>query len=108
MKKLLITIDYRDISNKFWMDSSVKNKKFCFYPEEQTIHELIRSICSEEYVELTYKGKPRGNIYIDSIDGTSKTIGYMYRGISEIENKKAKFDVWVTIYEIIDFKIENV
>ena len=118
-KTLLITVTYTDNTDKFWMDSSIKNKRVLFDPETQNIHEVVKELCEDEdYMELVYKGKPQGNVYRDVLDkdGTIcgyETVGYMYRGKSEIYDRNmvrpetGRFDVWVTIDEVVPFGIED-
>jgi hypothetical protein len=115
MKKLLVTVDYSDNTRKFWMDSSIKRNKVKFDPDKQNIHDLIKEICDkQDGMELTYKGKPQGNVYRDTKDGSSKIVGYMYRGKSEIQDRNMPkavmvfWDVWVTIEEVIDFEFEQI
>ena len=119
MKTLLITVTYTDNTDKFWCESSIKNKRISFDPETQNIHEVVKELCEDEdYMELVYKGKPQGNVYRDVIkDGVIvgyETIGYIYRGKSEIYDRNmvkpqiGRFDVWVTIDEVLPFTIEDV
>lgn len=115
MKTLLINVTYTDDTDKFWCESSIKSKKISFDPETQNIHEVIKELCYEEdYMELVYKGKPQGNVFIDDKEGNAKRIGYMYRGKSEIYDRNmvkpqiGRFDVWVTISEVHDFEIEEI
>jgi hypothetical protein len=110
--KLLINVDYRDNSGKFWFDSSIKNKIVSFDPEKETVHSLIKNLCDDEGMELTYKGKPQGNIFRDFKDGEHKIVGYLYRGKSEIcdthmKPKTVNFDVWVTINTVSEFVFEE-
>ena len=119
MKTLLITVSYTDNTDKFWMDSSIKNKRVAFNPDTDNIHEVVKQLCEDEdYMELVYNGKPRGNIYRDVLDKESnicgyETVGYMYRGKSEIYDRNmvkpevGRFDVWVTIDEVVPFAIED-
>jgi hypothetical protein len=110
--KLLISVDYRDNTGKFWFDSSIKNKIVNFDIQKETIHSLIKNLCEEEGMELTYKGKPQGNIYRDLKDGGQKIVGYLYRGKSEIYDnhmvnpKTVNFDVWVSINTVTEFVFE--
>jgi len=118
-KTLLISVSYTDNTDKFWMESSIKNKRIVFNPETDNIHEVVKELCADEdYMELVYKGKPQGNVYRDVLDndGTAKgyeTVGYIYRGKSEIYDRNmvkpevGRFDVWVTLSEIIPFDIED-
>ena len=120
MKKiLLISVSYTDNTNKFWMDSQIKNKRILFDPETENIHEVIKELCEEvDYMQLVYNGKPRGNVYRDVLDKESnicgyETVGYMYRGKSEIYDRNmskpeiGRFDVWVIIDEVVPFTIED-
>jgi hypothetical protein len=114
MKKLLITINYTDNTDKFWWDSSIKKLKVDFDPEAQNIHEVIKEVCDEQDgMELTYKGKPKGNIYRDIKNG-SEIVGYMYRGKAEVQDRSMVkpvmvfWDVWATIEEVIKFEFEQI
>ena len=118
-KTLLISVTYTDNTNKFWMESSIKNKRVIFNPDTDNIHNVVKELCSDEdYMELSYKGKPQGNVYRDVLNKEGaycgyETVGYMYRGKSEIYDRNmvkpqtGLFDVWVTISEIIPFGIED-
>jgi hypothetical protein len=114
MKTLLINIDYRDNTGKFWFDSYIKNKTVNFNPEEKSIHKLIAEICEDEGMTLTYNAKPQDNVYVYNKDGESKIVGYMYRGKSEIYDRNmtkpqmAFFDVWVNISEVANFEFEEI
>lgn len=118
MKTILISVNYTDNTCKFWFDSSIKNKRISFNPDTDNIHEVVKELCEEEGMELVYKGKPQGNVYRDVIkDGEIvgyETIGYIYRGKSEIYDRNmvkpqtGRFDVWVTIDEVVPFTIEDV
>jgi len=104
----LLNIDYTDDTRKFYSDSYIKNR-FINKKDNQTIHEAIaQAILENDGMELLYKGKPRGNIYIDLKDGSAKPVGYMYRAKTTIDNKRALFDVWATIKKIEDADIENI
>jgi hypothetical protein len=118
-KTLLISVSYSDNTDRFWMDSSIKNKRVVFDPDNENIHEVVKELCSDDdYMELSYKGKPQGNVYRDVLDKETnicgyETIGYMYRGKSEIYDRNMSkpqtglFDVWVTISEVLPFAIED-
>lgn len=115
MKTIILTVDYRDNSRKFWFNSYIKNKIIEFDPILTSVHKAIAEACEEEGMTLTYKAKPQGNIYRDKKDGTSKIVGYMYRGKSEIHDRSMDkpqmgyFDVWATIEgEVNDFEFEDV
>jgi len=114
MKTLLVTVDYSHNQDKWWWDSSIKKMKVLFDPEKQTIHELIKEVIEEEDgMELTYKGKPKGNIYRDVKDGESKVVGYLYRGKHEMYDRGMVkpvllyWTVWVEIEEVVKFEIEE-
>ena len=120
MKTLLLNVSYGDNTNKFWQESSIRNKKISFNSDTENIHEVIKVICEEQDgMELTYKGKPQGNIHRDIVDENeeiigNKIVGYIYRGRSEIYNRNmvksqiALFDVCVSISEVIQFEIDEI
>lgn len=118
MKTLLLNVTYSDNTDRFWQESSIKNEKISFDPLTQNIHEVIKELCEEQDgIELSYSGRPRGNVYHDITDKDGnkgyETAGYMYRGKSEIYDrnmikpKTALFDVWVIISEIVPFTIDE-
>ena len=84
--------------------------------ENKDIHRQINELLKEvDGQELSYKCKPRNNIYIDQKEGGAKIIGYMYRSKTEIYDRsanindaKAYFDAWVTLKEVIDYPIEEI
>lgn len=113
MKNLLLTIDFEDSTGKFWWDSGIKNKVVEFDPEKQTVHDVIKDVCEESGMDMSYKGKPQGNIYRDLKDGGVKAVGYMYRGKGEVHDrnmcrpKMVFWDIWATISAVEEFPIEN-
>lgn len=112
MKKILVNVNYRDNSGKFWFDSYIKNQ-IVLLGENQSVHEKIKEMCENEGMTLTYKGKPQSNMFIDTETGESEIIGYVYRGKSLIDDRNYKgtmayFDVWVEIHEISKFKFDEI
>jgi len=113
MKKLLLTINFEDSTDKFWWDSGIKNKVVDFDPEKETIHQVVARLCDDCGMEMSYKGKPQGNIYRDLKSGESKAVGYMYRGKGEVHDrnmprpKMVFWDIWVTIQAVEEFAIEE-
>ena len=118
-KFLLLSVTYTNNTDKYCMDSCIKNKRVVFNPESENIHNVVKELCSEQDgMELAYKGKPQGNVYRDVLDKESnicgyETIGYIYRGHTEIYDRNmvrpetGRFDVWVTIDEVVPFAIED-
>lgn len=109
---ILLNVTYTDETNKFWMDSSLKNKLVDIDTEEN-IHLQIAEICKEsDCVEFSYKAMPQSNIFVDLKDGSTKRVGYTYRCKSEIQDGykwvKALFTVWVTIKQVADFEIDEI
>lgn len=105
MKRILLNVDYTDDTKKFWSESCIKNK-IIKLEDNINIHDLIaETLMDKDYMTVLYKNKPRGNVYIDDTDGNAKAIGYIYRVKTEIEGKKAVFDAWVTIKEVVDYSI---
>lgn len=112
---VLLTIQYDDPTRKFWWDSYIKNKVVTFDPEKETIHQVIKNLCEDEGMELSYKGKPRGNVYRDNKKtGGSRIVGYIYRGKGEVHDQSMTkpvmvfWDVWVEIQKVDEFVFENV
>ena len=112
--QILLNVDYSG-NEKFWSESQIKNKIFTI-EKDKNIHNQIAEILEEEdFCELSYKNKPQSNIYIDTKNGDTKKVGYVYRGKQHIYDRsaningvKANFDVWVTIKEVTNFEIEEV
>jgi len=115
MKTLLLNVTYTDPTGKFWADSSLKNTKVSYDPETP-LHDRIAEVLEDaDYMELSYKNKPRSTMYRDKKNGESIPIGYVYRGKTEIYDRSANingqrayFDVWVEISEVANFEIEVV
>jgi len=110
-KQVLLKVSYHDNSGKYWSDSFIKNKVFDLI--DNNIHKTImQAVKDTDGMELSYNGKPQANIFIDTVDGDTKRIGYIYRGKQDIQNDKTNkyekglFDVWVDIKEVSDFPIE--
>lgn len=107
--KILVKVDYTNDGNKFWSESYLRNKVLSFDETKQTVHEAIAEACMEhDYMKLTYKAKPFNNIFRDQKDGSVKIVGYMYRGVTEIEGEKALFDVWASISLVSDFTFDEI
>ena len=112
MKTILLKVDYRDNTGKFWFDSYIKNQLISYDPENENIHQVICRVCDDEGMTITHKGKPIGNIYRDKVDGGSMAVGYLYRGKSVIQDRNMTkpqtgfFDVWVTIHTVNEFELE--
>jgi len=118
MKKIIISVEHRDETGKYWSESYIKNKTIP-WEDGQTIHEAItKAIETEDLCQMAYKGKPQGNVYITTKDGEDKIVGYHYRTKHYIESRSdnimkdnVPFTTWVTIHgevtpvELVD--IEN-
>ena len=108
MKKLLININIIDETDKYWHDS-IKNEVISFNEESQSIHDCIANYLLDlHYITLTYKGKPKGNVYWDTIKGETKIVGYHYRGKSDEQSGRGNWQtvywtIWVSIYEVIGY-----
>lgn len=72
-------------------------------------NEAMKLLAEKHYIELTNKGKPQTNIYIDGKDGEAIKSGYIYRVRDNIDGKRVFFDAWTSIYELneIDYKELN-
>ena len=107
MKKVLLTIHFSDPTDKFWWDCNIKNKVYSYDPEKQTIHDLVKNICENEGMELSYKGKPQQNMFRDLKDGRYKAVGYIYRGKGEVHDRNMTkprmvfWDVWVEVCGVV-------
>lgn len=114
MKQVLLTISFTDDTNKFWWDSEIKNKIVNFDSEKETIHDVVKKVCKDVGMELTYNGKPKGNVFREKKDGETEIIGYMYRGKGEIYDRNMVkpimvfWDVWATINQIEKFQFEEI
>lgn len=113
-QKILLTVDYRDESGKYWHDSYIKNTPVTV--ENGDVHKAIaKAITEKDGLEMSYKGKPQGNVYRD-INGQATPIGYLYRTKTEmwgrnanIRGTKAYFTAWATIDgALTDYPIEDI
>lgn len=105
MEELLITVSYQDRNNKYWKESYFRNKTIVVESHESFHTVLAEALKEDDFLELTYKAKPKSNIYIDTKDG-SKIIGYLYCGKTEIDGKRIFFDVWVSVKKVVDYEFE--
>lgn len=108
--KLLLNVDYRDDTGKFWQDSYIKNTVVDF---NGNVHDTIAKALEDiDHMHVSYKRKPRGNVYRDRKDGTSERIGYIYRVQSDIyegnKTYKALFDAWVTVLGVESVTIDDI
>jgi hypothetical protein len=115
MRHILISVDHRDETGKYWSDSSVQGP--VEWRDDETIHEAIRRAVEEaDYCTFSYKGKPQGNVYRDKEDGTSYVVGYHYRTKHYIENRSdniqrenVPFTTWVTVRgELVPIELEDI
>lgn len=111
-KQVLLHVTYQDDKKKYWKDSYIKNKIFNIIDND--IHKTVAEALKEhDYTEVSYKGKPQSNVYVDTKDGETKAIGYIYRVKTDIQDdytyktKEVFFDAWVTIYSISDYEIKE-
>jgi len=105
IEKVLINVSYSDNSNKFWSESTLRNK-VVEIDTSINVHDQISKLCSDaDYMEFSYNNRPVSNVYKDCPD-SSKIIGYVYRCKTEINNKRALFDVWVTMYKVTDMDFD--
>lgn len=105
IQQALINVDYQDNTGKFWQDSYIKNEIIAVGDNiHQTIAKMLDNI---DGVDMSYKGKPQSNVYIDDKHGRSKAVGYIYRVKTEIDGKKALFDAWITLKEVKDYPVEE-
>ena len=104
-EKVLLSVDYTNGKNGYYLDSYVKNR-ICVINKD--IHQTIADVLAEDdCVQMLYKGKPQTNIFVDTKQGASKIVGYIYRVRIEIEGKLISFDAWVTIYKVEEYKFDN-
>lgn len=105
IQHVLLSVDYTDNTGKFWSDSYIKNK---VYPLDRDIHNTVKNAIEHDDVgmELSYNGKPQQNVFIDTKDGDTKLVGYIYRVKTKIDGKQAYFDAWVDIKSVGDYQIE--
>jgi len=103
METVVISVNHEDETGKYWSDSYIKNQTITV-EDGETIHQAIEKALADE-CEMSYKGKPQGNIYRDDKDGNSRIVGYHYRTKHLIADRSAdicKYDVpfttWVTIH----------
>ena len=114
--QIIISVDHRDETNKYYSESSIKNQTIEILPSE-TIHQAIaRTLENEDFCAMSYKGKPQGNVYQDKKDGSTYISGYLYRTKHYIENRSdniqkenVPFTTWVSIHgEIQAIELEDI
>jgi hypothetical protein len=115
MKKLLIKIWFNDPSDKFWWESGYDKEIINFDPDKETIHDVVKRLCEDVGMELSYNGKPQDNIYQDDKNGNPRICGYCYRGKGEVHDrnmikpKMVYWDVYLSVVkEIVEFELEEI
>ena len=110
MNKILLYVDYANEKGIFWCDSYLKNKVVTVTGD---IHKTVaEALLENDGMEMSYKGKPQGNIFVDDKEGNAKVVGFHYRVKKEIFNddtrkyEKATFSAWVTVREVRDLELE--
>lgn len=111
--QILMNVDYSG-NNQYWSESAFTNKIVTIDTSKNIHNQIAELLKDNDSCELSYKNKPKGNIFIDTIEGEPKIIGYIYRGKQEIFNDlkrawiKCNFDVWVSIKKISEFNFEPI
>jgi len=105
MEKILLNVFYEDTTRKFWSDSYIKNK--IFNVKKDINSTIADALYENDFMEMSYKGKPVSTMYCDTKNGETKAVGYIYRVKTEIDGKKAYFDAWVEINSVEDYKIKE-
>ena len=114
MERVLLDVDYRDETGKFFADSYIKNKVYSVVDGDihKTVKEAIESI---DCMEMSYKGKPQGNIYVDDKNGNPVIVGYHYRCKCPYIQKEDRsgfttgyFTAWVAIKGVTDYPLEDI
>jgi len=108
MNNLILNTDYTNKGKKYWLESNIKNT--IVTPEKgETVHDTVQRVLTDaDYVEFSYGGRPRGNIFVDIKDKKPKRVGYIYKVKADINNVVAFFTVWVTVKQVIDIEIEKI
>jgi len=116
MTKIIISVDHRDETNKYYSDSYIKNQTIEIKDGETINDAIVRVVSDEDFCTFSYKGKPQGNIYRDKKDGTSYIVGYHYRTKHYIESRSnnipkenVPFTTWVTIHgQVSEIELSDV
>jgi hypothetical protein len=109
MKKLIITVEFTHNNDKWSWTSGIKNNPIDYYPEKETIHDLVKRVCEYKGMELTHGGKP----LLHLINDEDEQNGYAYRGKSMTDGDYGRkprmvyWSIWVHISEIIPFDFEK-
>ena len=116
MKTLILNVDYTNgtgVNGKgsFWADSYIKNTEIT-QKENETIHQTVKRAIEEiDYAEMSYKGKPQSNMYVDLKNGEARCTGYVYRVKHYISDRSndfsgyAYFDAWVQIKQSCEVEL---
>jgi len=114
MKTYIISVHHDDETGKYWSESQIKSVPVTVN-ENETIHQAIALVLKDrDCCDVSYKGKPQGNIYRDDKDGNSKAVGYLYRTKHDIQNDDGKwatayFTTWVTVHgELVETEMEHI
>lgn len=100
MKKYYITMSFE--AKGYWRDSIHQTVKAI---DE---NEAVKLLADEHYLQLTNKGRPTANMFIDDKDGHATIAGYIYRIKDEIDGKRVFFDAWTTIHEMTPINYKEI
>jgi hypothetical protein len=111
--KLLVSVEFRHNNEKWDWNSGINKVAIDYYPEKETIHELVQRICATKEVELTHKGLSLGYLFYEDEEGNRITNGYAYRGKSEFYDRgmtkpiRLYWSIFVHIARIVNFDFEK-
>jgi len=103
MKTYYITAQFTSHKGNFWHD----NVKQFFQTDKDPIS-AIAEVLESNYFTVSRKGKPVTNVYRDTATGEAKPVGYIFKVSTEIENKKAYFEAWTEVKEVIDIPVKEI
>ena len=93
MKNIIISVQYNFDKQSAWQESCIKTDTI-WINEWQCIHEMIKNHIEQiDYIEFT-KAKFETEMYM----WEWKQCGFIYRFYTDIDDKKYRWECWVTIH----------
>lgn len=108
MKTYLFSTQVTENSSDFWIDSKiVSNFKVDANDINEAKHKFFDFVYSSSYITISKTQQKKANkIYVDTKEGETKQIGWVFIGSTEIDFgnqwRKRFVSLWVSVNELVN------
>ena len=99
---------------KYWIDADIIGKiRLTAANVKEALNRYREIIAEKYYVSISDNAiKNKSKMYVDTVNGETKQVGYVITGQTEIEEDYYKWtkqyiDLWVTIQTVVDTDFED-